>query len=82
MTWYNPISTAKKDGKFLFLFVDYTDGDHPLEDEERVWTVGVNSFENTGVDEWKFVGWSWAQDTFTQGKGKVLGWMPFSFPPV
>ena len=74
----NPIETAPKDGTMLRLLVDYTDeGENPLEDEHQAWTIGFNQLSDTEEDVWEFAGWSWEQDCFTAGVGKVIGWLPF-----
>lgn len=49
----------------------------PLEDAFQAWTVGFNNLDNTGEDEWQFAGWNWSQDCFTEGHGKIIGWLPF-----
>lgn len=73
-----PIETAPRDGTLLRLLVDYTDeGENPLEDKYQAWTIGLNQFSDTGEDVWDFAGWSWEQDCFTAGVGKVIGWLPF-----
>jgi len=72
------MATAPKDGTMLRLLVDYTDGGAPLEDEHpRAWTIGFNSQDDTGEDEWKFAGWCWTHDHFTQGSGTPVGWLPW-----
>lgn len=75
-----PIESAPKDGTMLRLFVDYTNGDHPLDDATKSWTIGFNGFEDTGEDEWKFAGWCWTHDHFVEGKGVPIGWQPL--PPA
>jgi len=73
-----PIETAPRDGTMLRLLVDYTDeGENPLEDAYQAWTIGFNQLSDTGVDVWEFAGWSWEQDCFTAGIGRVIGWLPF-----
>lgn len=71
-----PIKDAPRDGTMLRLLVDYGDvwdGDHPLEDSgDPSWTFGFNNLANTGEDEWQFVGWSWQQDIFCDGRGKPI----------
>ena len=76
------LETAPKNGKMLLLLVDYSaeDAHHPLEDKQRCWTIGFNSLEDTGIDEWQFAGWDWSQDCFCQGTGEVVGWQQFSVP--
>lgn len=79
--FFYPMKTALKDTTMLRLLVDYSgDEDHgQLEDETVSWTIGFNSFDHTGIDEWEFVGWSWSQDIYTNGKGTPIGWLPFHF---
>ena len=73
-----PMATAPKDGTMIRLLVDYTDGGAPLEDDHpRAWTIGFNSLDDTGEDEWKFAGWCWTHDHFTQGSGTPVGWLPW-----
>ena len=76
---YLPAETAPKDGSILRLFVDYSvkDGCGALEDAETAWTIGFNQLVDTGDDVWEFAGWDWGGDCFTQGHGKVIGWLPF-----
>ena len=73
---YLPITDEQKDGRFIFLFVDYSTGHGPLEDSMVAWTIGFNSLKDTGEDYWNLVGWSWEQDHFLDGQGEVLGWYP------
>lgn len=79
---WQPMSSAPTDGTIVRLLVDYRgDGCHPLVDAEVAQTVGGNTDGNTGLSEgWKFAGWSWEQDCFTEGKGKPIGWLPFDAP--
>lgn len=73
---WNPMSTAPRDGSIIRLLVEFEN--HPLEDHQAPQhTIGSNSFDNTGVDEWQFVGWCRTHDHFTEGTGKVIGWLPF-----
>ena len=74
-----PMELAPKDGTMLRLLVDYSgeDGFGALEDAETAWTIGFNQLLDTGDDVWEFAGWDWCGDYFTQGGGKVLGWLPF-----
>jgi hypothetical protein len=77
-----PIETAPKDDTMVWLLISYEDrdaSDHPLTDAAIAWTIGFNGLENTGQDEWKFVGWCWSHDHFTDGRGKVLAWKPLGF---
>jgi hypothetical protein len=74
---WNPMSTAPRDGSIIRLLVEFEE--HQLEDHEAPQhTIGCNQFDNTDVDEWQFVGWCWTHDHFTDGKGKPVGWLPFS----
>lgn len=74
-----PMETAPKDGRMLRLLVDYSadDADHALEDALQAWTIGFNNLGNTEEDKWQFVGWCWSHDHFTEGHGKVIGWLPW-----
>lgn len=74
-----PINTAPRDGRLLRLLVDYSGegADHPLEDAPQAWTVGFNNFDNVEEDQWQFAGWCWSHDHFTEGRGRVIGWLPF-----
>ncbi|MEH3121126.1 MAG: hypothetical protein PGN16_03960 [Sphingomonas phyllosphaerae] len=74
------MDAAPKDGTMLRLLVDYTDGGGPLDDALTAWTIGFNDLVNTGVDEWKFAGWCWTHDHFSQGSGTPVGWLPWSNP--
>lgn len=63
----------------VLLMVDYTDGDHPIEDATIAITIGHNNDHNVGDDEaqgWLFAGWCWSHDHYVQGKGTPIGWMP------
>lgn len=79
-----PPDTAPKDGTMIRLLVDYTGQDRwtPLEDEEQAWTIGYNTLEDQDEDEWIMVGWNWEQDCYTQGAGKIIGWLPFHTQPA
>ncbi|RWR28803.1 DUF3850 domain-containing protein [Sinirhodobacter populi] len=79
---WKTIETAPKDGRMVCLLVDYTDGAAPLDDAEIAATIGFNSLDDTGEDEWHLVGWSWSQDCFTDGQGTVIGWTDFSPPAL
>ncbi|MGE4460617.1 MAG: hypothetical protein AB7D31_15335 [Stenotrophomonas sp.] len=70
-----PMETAPRDGTLVRLLVDFDDnatddgpGPH--------WTIGANTVEHDGEDEWKFAGWDWNFDEFTAGDGKPVGWLP------
>lgn len=77
------LDSAPMDGTMIWLLVDYGDDDqrgcHPLANAITAWTLGFNNRDHDGVDEWKFAGWCWDYDQFTQGRGKVLAWKPIGF---
>lgn len=79
-----PMETAPKDCTMVWLLVDYSDeaADNPLEDAEQAWTIGFNNFDHDGEDVWKFAGWNWEQDCFTEGRGKPIAWRPIHHPVV
>lgn len=74
-----PVDSAPKDGTLIRLLVDYSSDDAAgaLEDAAEAWTIGFNNLRDTGDDEWQFAGWNWSHDCFTEGHGKVIGWLPF-----
>jgi hypothetical protein len=77
------LDTAPKNTTMIWLLVDYSgEGCNPLEDETQGWTIGFNSLDDTGIDEWQFAGWNWQQDIFTEGRGKVIGWYPLHWPDI
>lgn len=74
---WQPMNTAPRNGGLVELVVDYSgDGDHPLQDATLACTIGFNSFDDDGKDEWKFAGWCWTHDHFVQGKGTPVAWRP------
>lgn len=78
---WRTIESAPRDGTMLCLLVDYSDGgEHPLDDELIAATIGFNNHDNDGEDQWKFAGWCWSRDQFTEGEGKVVGWAPKPLP--
>jgi len=78
-----PMETAPRDSTMVRLLVEFDDetGHHALVDDVRGWTIGSNGFDNDGIDEWRFIGWSWCQDVFfdctAPNLGRVVGWLPF-----
>ncbi len=70
-----PIETAPRDGSMLRLLVQFDE--HATEDTSGpAWTIGSNSFDENGEDDWQFAGWCWSHDHFTEGKGTPVGWLP------
>ncbi len=74
------MDSAPKDGRLVELNVIFEE--HPFEDDDEApqQTIGLNNFDNDEVDAWKFAGWCWNDDHFTEGKGKPVGWRPFVRP--
>lgn len=71
----NKMDTVPRDGTMVRLLVEFTA--NCVEDStEPCWTIGANTFDNDGIDEWKFAGWDWCSDQFTQGAGTPIGWLP------
>jgi hypothetical protein len=78
---WRDMATAPRDGTLVRLLVEFTD--HPTEDSNPAPTIGANSFDHDdSVDEWKFAGWCWTHDHFTEGKGEPIGWLPLMNDPV
>lgn len=73
------MAAAPKDGTMLRLLIAANEEcEHPLCDTDKpTWTIGFNNFEHDGEDVWKFAGWCWSHDHFTEGKGTPIGWLPF-----
>jgi hypothetical protein len=71
-----PMETAPKDGTLIKLLVQFTD--HSFEDDGAPnTTIGANTSTLTlETEDWKFAGWCWTHDIFTQGEGVPLGWLP------
>lgn len=73
-----PMETAPRDGTMVRLLVQFEE--NPTEDSfEPAWTIGACNDDNVGEDErvgWKFAGWCWEHDHFTEGKGAPVGWLP------
>lgn len=74
-----PVETAPRDGRLLRPLVDYSGEDslNPLSDAGIAWTVGCNCFDNNEEDDWLMAGWNWTHDFFCEGRGRVIGWLPF-----
>lgn len=71
---WRSMEQAPRDGRILRLLVRFEE--HATEDASEAWTIGSNSYENTGQDEWNIAGWCWEHDHFTAGKGTPIGWLP------
>ncbi|WP_458068694.1 hypothetical protein [Rhodanobacter sp. BL-MT-08] len=70
-----PIESAPRDGRMLQLLVQFDE--HATDDTlGPAWTIGSNSFDENGEDNWQFAGWCWDHDHFTEGKGTPVGWAP------
>jgi hypothetical protein len=79
---WQPMAIAPKDGTMLRLLVQFTD--NATEDSAGPCaTIGANNFDHDQVDEWKFAGWNWTHDCFTEGVGVPIGWLPMfnTHPP-
>src|SRR5262249_12905035 len=73
--WF-PISTAPKDGTLCLLLISPYEREKALEDTEACSiSIGFNNLENDGEDCWKFAGWCWSHDHFTEGEGTPFAWM-------
>lgn len=69
------MSCAPKDGTMLRLLVEFDD--NATEDSQGACaTIGANNFDHDQLDEWKFAGWNWTHDCFTEGVGTPIGWLP------
>ena len=74
------MSSAPRDGTLLRLLVEFEE--HPTEDADHAPTIGANNFDNDEEDCWKFAGWCWTHDHFTEGKGVPVGWLPMLPEPT
>ena len=67
---------ARRDGTVVRLWVRGGDDRPNGVDEETIWeTVGRNTFDIDGRDEWRIVGWSLAHD----GPVECIGATPVAF---
>lgn len=74
-----PMEAWDERDETVLLLVDYSDGDHPLDDACIAITIGHNNNHNEGDGEgqgWRFAGWCWNHDHYVEGRGKPIGWMP------
>ncbi|WP_200480126.1 hypothetical protein, partial [Azospirillum brasilense] len=84
--WLAP-AIYRKDGTLVRLLIEqpadssYDDDANPTADVStgETWeTIGWNNADNTGGETgWQFAGWDWEQDCWTEGRGKVVGWLPY-----
>lgn len=82
-TAWNSAETAPKNGHLLLLLIselkDLDDCANATEDS-KIWrTLG---FWNDPEERWQFVGWDWCADTFVEGHGEVIGWLPVPDMPT
>jgi hypothetical protein len=78
-----PMSTAPRDGTMVRLLVQFTNhGVNDGFDSGPAWTIGANTYDDSGDDEWFIAGWDWQQDCFTAGEGEPLGWLPMLSAPA
>ncbi|MGY2167621.1 hypothetical protein [Pseudomonas gingeri] len=61
---WRDMAAAPTDGTMLRLLVEFED--HSTEDAEQAPTIGANNFDNDGADVWRFAGWCWSHDHFTE----------------
>ena len=71
---WRDMESAPKDGTLVRLLVSFDE--HSTEDADEAPTIGANNFDNDGEDVWRFAGWCWSHDHFTQGVGTPAGWLP------
>lgn len=77
------MSTAPRDGTMVRLLVQFTNhGVNDGFDSGPAWTIGANTYDDSGDDEWFIAGWDWQQDCFTAGEGEPLGWLPMLSAPA
>lgn len=72
-----PMSEWDKRDEMVLLLVKFDD--HSTDDAQHAITIGANNDHNVGDGEgegWKFAGWCWCHDHFTEGKGEPVGWWP------
>jgi len=77
---WRDMATAPTDGTMVRLLVEFEE--HSTEDAEQAPTIGANNFDNDGEDVWRFAGWCWSHDHFTEGKGTPVGWLPMLGDPI
>lgn len=77
---WRDMETAPTDGTMVRLLVEFDE--HSTEDAEQAITIGANNLDNDEEDAWRFAGWCWTHDHFTEGKGTPVGWLPMLDDPV
>ncbi|HFF6004415.1 hypothetical protein [Stenotrophomonas maltophilia] len=78
----HPMNTAPRDGTMVRLLVQF-DENATEDTAEPAWTIGACNDDNVMHDErvgWKFAGWCWTHDHFTEGSGTPVGWLPLVDP--
>ncbi|WP_376956450.1 Lar family restriction alleviation protein (plasmid) [Azospirillum sp. A26] len=89
--WLDP-AAYRKDGTMVRLLIEQP-ADSSVDEETNptadvaageTWeTIGWNNAENTGGETgWQFAGWDWSHDCWTEGRGKVVGWLPYRSAPA
>lgn len=76
---WREMDSAPRDGTLLQLRMRIVDREEwaPTEDNEEYTTIGGNSFDHTGIDEWDYAGWCWNHDHFCMGVGSIpIAWAP------
>jgi len=79
-----PMETAPKNCTLVLLLLAHDDSlDNAIEGEEEHLprTIGHNNCEHDGEDRWRFAGWNWENDYYTEGVGTPIGWMPLPEAP-
>lgn len=71
---WRDMATASTDGTMVRLLVEFEE--HSTDDAEQAPTIGANNLDNDEEDVWRFAGWCWSHDHFTEGKGVPVGWLP------
>lgn len=77
--WRPLDDAARRD--IAWLLVDYSgeQGEHPIADATFAATIGFWQDGDGSEGEWKFAGWCWSHDHFTEGRGRVVAWKPIGF---
>lgn len=77
--WGNEDMEAAPEDELLRLYVQFDE--NPTEDiPEKACAPTIGFKDGNGC--WRFAGWCWSHDVFTEGKGKPVAWLPLlSQPP-